>query len=655
MWLLRLHVLLLLVLYSEADFGAPHLKSSRLCAPWSCVNTKLGLPTQLPPRENYSRVLKSLLPVEWHQSVDKAMEICYGSRPRDYVTTCPGQALLHCTLDNLIQNCPEEHLRKDDACYPIYTIAGLNNMFSQSRYQDLEKNLPKERRPAWFMRQYFNSKCCNIPNFINPSLMEECGFQTFIRYDDHKPSEGNPNILDTNKKTSKQEDKPVVVMFEDQDSQDPLDCCDMEGFIAPTWREECEFYLRWGGQERLLIEENIVTPTTNAPETTPARDIKIVPLSCEKETCIFKTLNVISESGVVDIEAFSKLLDNFTLIHPSWRKAKGRVITQCLKGVEYAADCEINRLLGCTLDVLSENCPDKAKHDVCRHSKRNHTLCQISSSKYRPKNRRSVCSIPELVGSEVLASCGVTGVSHMEYVPEPVKMSKSGWRDTSKCQDSTPSTICLMKKMDVLNKYNFTDYFKMKERIRNFASSHSDRSILMDMYLNSYIEMPMYHRHCSSPKKLLNVIDTMLMTCPSAHRKDSPHCKRFFNEIVTTAPTDFRNVTLRQLNLLIKMVTRPKNIATPKPVVYNIVNPEYDYGILKSDDVPPIQTIPVHSPITKVPVNRSETVVRLPAYIRFRNDLEQGTSKLGGLKDGVFKSTQFLMHGRLSMENSTSN
>lgn len=54
-----------------------------------------------------------------------------------------------------------------------------------------------------------------------------------------------------------------------------------------------------------------------------------------------------------------KMLLNFTDAHPAWSKAKGRVLTKCLLRPvprEYDAGCEINNILSCTLDVLTEVC-----------------------------------------------------------------------------------------------------------------------------------------------------------------------------------------------------------------------------------------------------------------------------------------------------------
>lgn len=64
--------------------------------------------------------------------------------------------------------------------------------------------------------------------------------------------------------------------------------------------------------------------------------------------------------------------------------------------------------------------------------------------------------------------------------------------------------------MDVLNKYDFMDYFKMKDQIRRFTSNNVDWSTFTDIYFSRITSVPMYNEYCSSPKKLLNIIDVML-------------------------------------------------------------------------------------------------------------------------------------------------
>ncbi|RVE48875.1 hypothetical protein evm_006445 [Chilo suppressalis] len=494
------------VLYTKAEFGTPYLKNARLCRPWDCVARNLGLPASLPPQGDYTNILKSFLSEDWHQAVDTAVDICYNNRPKQYVNTCTAQALLHCTLDNLIENCPANYTRRDDACNPVGTTAGMNYMFTQSRYKDLEKNLPKEHRPAWFMRQYFDTKCCDIPTFINTTVLTECGFHTFWRYYENEPKANDTlkHYLVATKPKANKKDRRVLL---------------------PTDGE------------------------------------------CDKTTCVFSKLNAISESGTVDIEALTKVLDNFTALNPSWVKAKARVMTQCLSNSrmssDYNADCEINKVLGCVLDVFSENCPHKNKKDVCKHSRRNNTVCQISSSKYRPKNRRSVCGLPHLVDRDILSECGVTSVSQIEYVPEaPVKKNNSIWRNDYSCKDSSPSTLCVMRDMGILNKYGFMDHFQMKDRIRSFTSSNQVWGALTELYINVFNALPMYKEYCNSPQKLMNVLDAMVMTCPISKRQNTPECAKLFNDVIRSPSTDYTNITKEKLDEILEDFRRVHSSST---------------------------------------------------------------------------------------------
>ena len=69
----------------------------------------------------------------------------------------------------------------------------------------------------------------------------------------------------------------------------------------------------------------------------------------------------------------------------------------------------------------------------------------------------------------------------------------------------------MMTKMGVLNKYSFMDYFKMKDRIRQFTTKQVEWAALLDIYMSAFVNVPMYADHCNSEKKLLNVLDAMLM------------------------------------------------------------------------------------------------------------------------------------------------
>ncbi|KAL0830350.1 hypothetical protein ABMA28_002539 [Loxostege sticticalis] len=675
MRLLCLCLLLQSVLYSEATFGTPYLVNSRLCQNWTCVNSKLGLPNSLPPRDQYTQILKTLLPSgAWQDVIERVLDSCYGTRPRNYVGTCPGQALLLCTVDNLIENCPEESWRKDDGCYPVTSLAGTKNMFTQSRYQNLEKNLPTERRPAWFMRNYFNSKCCNVPQLVNSTVLSECGFNHFMNYFEHKPRtenigekthfmkrvtsappKHNAKIFDFNSipVTEKGPDGfgdklQVADLYPESNNLDALSCCDMTEFIAPSWQSECGFALNWNKQTRLTVAENLAPTTTVPPTTTAAplnKDVRIVPLSCEKETCVFQKLNIVSESGSVDMEAYSKLLDNFTSLHPSWASARARVITMCISRPNhgYQADCEINKLLACTLDILSENCPYANKNDSCRHTRQENTICQISTSRYRPKNRRAVCGLPNLVSSEVLSECGLTSVSRTEYVPEHKPKLLQGWRNSKyACKDSTPPTACVMTKMGVLNKYGFMDYFRMKDRIRSFTTNHPEWSALVDVYINAFSGMPMYREYCNSPKKLLNVVDAMLMTCPITKRRNTPQCTELFANMTNTAPVNNnQNVTKEKLTEILQhfnhMFLPSSKLA--KKTVYKRTNPLFDFGMFDSTNVPPVETLDLKT-TKKIPVI-------LPVYMRSNPLLRANTASTGPYKTGVFQTSSFKLHGKI--------
>ncbi|XP_072932506.1 uncharacterized protein [Epargyreus clarus] len=623
MKILWLSALLPFVL-SQTEFGTSYLKNSQLCAQWTCLNNHLGLSDALPPRVQYETILRALLPVgPWQDAVGPVLDTCYGDRPRRYTSTCPGQALLHCVVDQLIQNCPAENWITKDACAPLSSLAGLRYMFSQSRYNDIELNLPSDHRPAWFLKNYFNVKCCDIPPLFSDQVLQQCGFNSIIHYYKQRTRILAPTS------SFKVEKKPTddgfaiqVVPFDnvapptpsvkEYGEYDPLDCCDMHEFISPSWRSECDFETMWNSDTRLSIKNTTAptTTTTENPRVLKAKDVKMVPQSCTDNNCVFKALNIVSDDGVVDIDAFSKLLNNLTDEHPAWVKAKGRVITKCLSKPirDYEYDCQINNVLACTFDVLSENCPNSRSPDVCRHSGTtyNEVICQISSSKYRPKNRRLFCGIPNLVNHEVLLQCNMNSLIHLEYVPETVLKPRTTFSSvTSLCKDSTPSTVCLMDKMGVLNKYNFMDYFKMKDRIRAF--SYGEWFPYNKAFTAVFQTVPRYRDHCSSPKKLLNVIDTMLMTCPASKRRNTPQCNKLFfdlnKDILREGSQNeeliyhFGHVILTNQHLDIGLNPQRK---------YS--SPLFDFGILNSENAPPVRIIDLRS--TEKPL------VLLPVYQR---------------------------------------
>ncbi|XP_061714028.1 uncharacterized protein LOC133522654 isoform X1 [Cydia pomonella] len=643
-------LLLLFVLHTafSDDFGKSYMKYARLCREWTCINNKLGLDDSLPARDQYRQVLKGILPEAWHGAVEPALEGCYVNRTRRYTNTCPGQALLQCTVEKLIESCPNAYWRKNDGCSNVSSLAGFKYMFSQGLYENLEANLSYEQRPPWFMKYYFNSKCCDLPELFNDTTLTECGFTQVMHYHRHSPvrvvtlapEQSTEPDASTTESTQSGDLLRVVnlppLQVNDDSTDDPLDCCDMSGFIQPSWRSECDFRLKWDPQARLTIENPAVT-TTPVPTTTttakPRLDVKVLPLTCTQETCVFRKLNVITESGTVDVDAFSKILNNLTLEHPSWSKAKARVVTKCLTRpvTNYEAECEINKVLACTFDVLSENCPTVKKNDPCKHSSTatNDIVCQISSAKGLFKNRHQFCDIPRLIKYDtVLQECGVSSISRLEYSTHVVPVVKKHV-PMAGCKKLTESTTCLLSKMGSLNKYKFMDYFKMKASINDFTSIHTEWLALHDAYISAFTSMPMYRNHCSSPKKLLNLIDAMLMTCPLSARKSSPKCYKMLNEISHSSVAN-QNATKEQteqmLNQFHYIFFPPKSqqVVVRKTKVAK----KYDFGILDTGNVPPVRIIDVNP--TARPIR-----VLLPVYQQMHSNF--GPLNLNGRRDSVLR------------------
>ncbi|XP_013191971.1 uncharacterized protein LOC106136069 isoform X2 [Amyelois transitella] len=680
LWICVILQTLQLPIFAEAAFGTPLLTNSKLCQGWNCLNTKLDLPNTLPSKEQYQVVLRSLLPEEWHVKLDAVLDTCFTKWTREYTNTCPGQALMHCVVDNLIDNCPESHYRMNDACTPVSCTAGLKYMFSQSRYTDFEKNLPKERRPAWFLKNYFDTKCCDVQLF-NVSVLTECGVAEFMHYYDHTPQQSNVVYFDSYRNNAIASPKPISIHVKLNDpitssptkvdsvkivdpdklefstttesidiqspptkvdsvkivdpdildystttesiniqNVDPLDCCDISQFIQPSWRSECDFGLAWDNQNRLSLRPTASTEssTGNTVDRGPdlnRNDVKIVPLSCESETCVFNKLNILTPTGDVKLDSFTKLLDNFTRAHPEFNKAKARVITECMKKplLGYDEECQINKVLACTFDVLSEYCPyTDRKHDPCKDPKSN-MMCQISSSHIRPKSRRSFCSLPNFVPERVLSECAVVSLSHMKYVTQRASKQHYIVKPRLGCQPMTDSTSCLLNKMGVLNKYKFLDYFKMKDRIRSYTN-RSEWFALTDVYVSAFTNKPMYSEHCNSPKQLLNIVDTMLMTCPMSLRKQTPQCNRFFTETKNT-PYNSNNTKAK----LDQMLNHFHHVFLPVTIYRPITNkpkiqykPLYNYGLLASGNVPPVKIVDIRKPPKK-------PLMILPVYMRWYN------------------------------------
>lgn len=695
LWLLWLSVVLPTVVLGQASFGRSYLKNTRLCHQWNCISTKLGLPDSLPSREESETVFRRVLPEgPWQDVIGDVLENCYENRTRRFTNTCPGQALMHCVVDQMIDFCPVSSTRQDDSCSPVSTLAGLKYMFSQSRYINLEKSLPRERRPAWFLKNYFDSKCCDLPVIFNMTVLEECGFTSFMNYYDHGPRYSDVQTIDFQHAASTPEATPVFMPFDfpvstarphttpapkttaqyhdvtrmrlpeydfsrtpvdsSNEPTDPLDCCEMTNFINPSWRSECDFHLSFKGQDRLVVSSHApvteATPTTTSTErTNPVEDLMLVPHSCPKETCVFQLMGIISDTGILDIDAYIKMLDNFTDTNPAWAKAKARVLTKCVaKPVRsYEASCEINNMLACTLDVLTENCPYKRKSNICKHGKHD-ISCQISSSKYRPKNRREICLLPELIHRSRLQECGLESLYKVEHVALPPKPRKNGWfANRYTCKDSKAPTTCMMTKMGVLNKYNFMDYFKMKDRIRQFTTDQAEWTALRDIYMSAFINIPMYAEHCNSEKKLLNVIDAMLMTCPVSKRKNTAQCNKIFLDMTHTAP-DKTNVTKDKLDEIMKHyhhIFMPQTVTTnlnrairKKKHSRTVKKPVYDFAFLNPKEAPPVRVISLTPEATTTrPV---PALILKPVYLR----PEFGR---GPVNDGVFRTNPWLQ-GRIA-------
>ncbi|XP_039754950.1 uncharacterized protein LOC120629928 isoform X2 [Pararge aegeria] len=269
-------ILFLQTVWAYTDFRG-YFSNSRVCSKWECLNKKFNFTDILPDKDNYTDFIKGLLPVEWHASAEGAVEKCYEPRGLEkYVNTCPGQSLLHCVVDRMVQECPSTFWNQDDGCGSVTSLAGNNYMFSQSRYRNMS-NMPSERR---FLPNFFKSRCCDLPQMFNESLLRECGFSEKLRYiyrestfSTHSFRNG-PRMPDIKPKRTDGEVQGQVYNFhllpesttsvlststnvEDQEEgndeyQDPLDCCEeIDDFVHPTWRCECDFKLKWDLRHRL--------------------------------------------------------------------------------------------------------------------------------------------------------------------------------------------------------------------------------------------------------------------------------------------------------------------------------------------------------------------------------------------------------------------
>nr|XP_032516334.1 uncharacterized protein LOC116769378 isoform X1 [Danaus plexippus plexippus] len=612
---------ILQVVTAQAGFGRSYMGNSRLCREWSCFNKKLNLTDSLPPKEHYGLILKNRFPESWQTVVDSALEVCYGKRSRKYTNTCPGQAIMFCVMDQAVMNCPINSLTTD-SCTPLSSLAGYNYMFSQSRYENLEQNLKLDRRPPAFLRNYYHTTCCDVPDIFEEDMLKECGFERFVHYNVHgvQQKEANIEFHTTSPITSTSGISNEFIHDENlnevaaDESEDPLDCCDVSGFIEPSWKSECGFQLKWDVKNRLTILNSDV-PTSTA-STLRDMDIKVVPITCENQQCIFDRLGI-TKSGEVDVDKFVKLLDNMTNREPLWNRAKERVLASCLRKplIGYESDCEINSILGCTLDVLSENCPHETREDQCKNStnSKEGVICHISSSKYGPKNRRQFCNIPNLVRRDILDACGVSSIFKIEYVlPQSVDHS---WGPGVNCKESTVSTNCLMNKMGVLNKYGFIDYFKMKDKMRSYSERLA--ASIYDLYTSSFINTPYYKDHCSSPKKLLNVIDSILLTCPTQNRKKTKKCDKIFTEMKNMITDKIARDKIDEILNHSKNYYLPTNYIAKDSAQKTKLTPLYDFGILSSNNIPPVKVIDVTPKFLLYPVH---TTINSSTLFSLHND-----------------------------------
>ncbi|KAF9422684.1 hypothetical protein HW555_001678 [Spodoptera exigua] len=630
MWLLWIFAVLPTTVFGLFGFGKSYLGDSRLCRQWNCINTKLGFEDSLPPKHESIAVLRQLLPQgPWQDVVENVVEYCYENRSRRFTNTCPGQALMHYLILLFLQFCPETNLRKDDSC-----------------------------------SLYFDKNCCDLPVIFNTTVLEECGFNSVMNYIDHglkqpyPPSEAvtlvsltTPGPITTTDSgdTLKIVDLNTIQETSTSATIDPMECCDMEDFIKASWKSECNFHLQWGGKERLVVSQPPATepPTTTTERTEAVQDIMLVPHSCEKETCVFRNLGIVKGTEFNTTAFLLEVLTNFTHSHPAWGHSVSEVMTKCLdtNNRGHSSDCPINDVLACTFDVLTENCPYKRKSGVCKHGKHD-VPCQISSSKYRPKNRREICLLPELVHHDYLYGCGLDAIYKVEHVAVPVRRKKhvypSIWQN---CKQLQTQTTCVMDKLGILNRYKFMDYFRMKEKIREFTEDKPEWSAMMDIYTTAFISLPMYSDHCNSERKLLNVIDAMLMTCPVSKRKNTPQCNSIFMEMIKATPADKQNLTKEKTDEVMKhyhhvfMPTRPRPPrvdVTIRKKHTKYVTPAFQFGILDSKNAPPVRVTYVKPPLIKV-----RPLILQPVYLRPSSFIH------GRVSDGVFRNNPFWLHDQI--------
>nr|XP_034829419.1 uncharacterized protein LOC117986654 [Maniola hyperantus] len=311
------------------------------CDQWKCLNGKFNFTDVLPQKDQYSNVIKGLLPAEWHYQADVAVDKCYEFQAMEkYTNICPGQGLLHCVVDKLIQSCPLEYWHRRDACAPVSCLPGNNYMFAQSRYNNLQENMPLERRSAQFLENYFKSKCCDLPQLFNDSLLNECGFTEVLHYiyreaDLKTAFRSGPSIQDVpTKKTDDvvgevynfhmlPESTTPASNFEystihdemNQDGQieeiqNPLDCCQqIDDFIQPNWRAECDFKLKWDSKHRLTDR--------NYTDDTPINTVQCKDLP-PAMSCVLNKMGLLNQWGFINHFGMKNRIREYSNYRPSY-------------------------------------------------------------------------------------------------------------------------------------------------------------------------------------------------------------------------------------------------------------------------------------------------------------------------------------------------
>ncbi|XP_052740994.1 uncharacterized protein LOC112051723 isoform X2 [Bicyclus anynana] len=307
---------------AQVGFGG-YFGFSQVCQKWGCINRKFNFNDVLPLENQYKDFIKEMFAIEFHDVALRAVDRCYESEHTvKYTNTCPGQALLHCVMDKLIQDCPEPYWKQDDGCATVASLAGNDYMFSQSRYKNLQRNLPLEKRPSMFLH-YFRSRCCDLQQMFNESLLSECGITEMLHYFDREPQlrtpafRNGPSIEDVTTKKTGADVIGQVYNFhllseittsttsmdystnadDDEDGnyegQDPLDCCEeIARFIRHDWRTDCDFKLKWDQQLRLVVHHDEQVENTRNNEQ--CEDLT------QSASCVLNKMGILNRFGFID-------------------------------------------------------------------------------------------------------------------------------------------------------------------------------------------------------------------------------------------------------------------------------------------------------------------------------------------------------------------